>query len=371
MQIESIEAYVLDIPLRAPLRHPGGQWEHIQTVLVAMHGGGETGWGEASPGNAPTASDEYAAGVMQYLRDWLAPAVVKTAVDTGDDLQRRLAVFRGNRYAKAAMDTAWWDLRARQQGQPLHQLLQGTQPAVAVGPTFDEMETIEALFEAVGRAEKAGFARVGLKFRPGWDVQMLNFFRHEFPTIDAHIDCEGALRLDHMEMICRLDDFTLSMIEQPLAPDDLVGHAMVQEAVRTAICLDESINTIEQAEMALELHSGRFVKIEPGRVGGLTPAMQICDACSKNSVPCWVGMPMQTAIGGRHALALAAKQNFTYPADYTLPEEGLVDDVAPPALPQVDPADMVQRVPLWPELGIGVKPDPQQIERFCLARFQV
>ncbi len=371
MQIESIEAFLLDIPLRAPLRHPGGQWDHLQTVLVAMRSQGLTGWGEASPGNAPTIGEEYAAGVLQSLRDWLVPALVKTAVDTGDELQERLAAFRGNRYAKAALDLAWWDLRARQEGKPLHQMLQGVQPSVAVGPNFDQMETIEQFFEAISRAEKAGFSRVGLKFRPGWDVQMLNFFRHEFPTIDAHIDCEGGLRLDHMEMLCRLDDFTLSMIEQPLPPDDLVGHAMVQEAIRTPICLDEAINNLAQADMALELHSCRFVKIEPGRVGGLTPAMQIDASCRTSNIPCWAGIPVQTAVGQRHALALAARQNFTYPADYVQPEEGLVDDVAPAAQPQIDPTDQIQRVPLWPELGIGVAPDLAQIEKFCVARFQL
>jgi len=338
---------------------------------VRIRSGQNAGWGEASPGNAPVANDEWAAGAFQCLRDWLAPALAGASIDSGDALQKRLAVFRGNRFAKAALDLAWWDLRARGQGKPLHELLGGKQEAVEVGVTFDQMDTIDDLLSAMHGAVEAGFGRIGLKFRPGWDVQMLNFVRHEIPVQPVHIDCEGALRLDHMEMICRLDDFGLSMVEQPLAADDLVGHAMIQETIRTPLCLDEGVSTVEQADMALELHSCKWVKIEPGRVGGLTPAMAIYDTCHTQCTPCWIGAPVQTAIGQRAGIALAAKPNCTYPAEYIPPEESLAADVAAPAAPVPDGPEGKQRVRLWLEPGLGVEPDEQVIDKFCLSRASI
>ena len=368
MKIDSIEIFHLALPLRQPRQTPAGQIESLQTVLACVHGAEATGWGEASPGNAPLMGAEWAAGVFGCVKDWLAPAVTGQVVDSGQDLQERLAPFRGNQYAKGALDAAWWDLQARLAGQPLHQLLKGTQEAIEVGLSFDRMESIDLLLEALAKTFEAGYSRVELKVRPGWDVNMLNFVRQEFPTQTIHVDVEGDLRLDHMEVICRFDDFALAMVEQPLPADDLVGHAMIQETIRTPVCLDESIATPEQADMALELHSGEFINVKPGRVGGLTPAIAIHDACQQGNIPCFVGGMPQTAIGARTGMALAAKQNFTYPADYFPWEELFPEDVAEAPAPIRDDTDAVMRVPLWSEAGIGVEPNPELLDKFCLNR---
>lgn len=367
MQIESIEVLYVALPLRQPMNTPGGPCDTLETVLVAMHSGGAVGWGEASPGNAPSAGAEWAAGVFACVRDWLAPALVGKGIDGGDALQERLAGFRGNRFAKAALDTAWWDLNARMAGKPLHQLLGGQREAVEVGVGFDQTESIDEFFAQIAAAFEAGYARVELKMRPGWDVNMLNSVRHEFPTQTIHVDVEGGLTLNHMEILCRLDDFMLAMVEQPLPADDLVGHAMVQETIRTPVCLDESITTPEQADLAIELHSGKYVNVKPGRVGGLTPAAAIHDGCHHGCIPCWVGGMPQSAIGARLGIALAAKQNFSYPADFFASEELFAQDVAEPPVPVRDD-DGVLRIPLWTEPGIGVQPDQDVLKKLCLAR---
>jgi O-succinylbenzoate synthase len=250
----------------------------------------------------------------------------------------------------------------------LHQLLDGQRDAIEVGVGFDQMESIEDFIAAIGRVLEAGYARVELKFRPGWDVQMVDFIRKEFPTETFHVDVEGALSLEYMEMLCRLDDFDLAMIEQPLPADDLVGHAMVQETVRTPICLDEGITTPAQAEMALELKSCEYVNLKPGRVGGLTPAVAIHDACVQNSVACFVGAMPQSAVGARIGLALAAKANCTYPADFVASDRLFEQDLAEPLLPTRDEPDGTMRILLWSEPGIGVEPQPELLEKFCIAR---
>jgi O-succinylbenzoate synthase len=197
---------------------------------------------------------------------------------------------------------------------------------------------------------------------------MLNIVRQEFPSQRLHIDVEGDLRLEHMEMLCRLDDFMLAMIEQPLPPDDLVGHAMVQETIRTPLCLDESITSQQQADMALELHSAKYINLKPGRVGGLTPAVAIHNACHDQCVPCWVGATLQSAVGARIGLALAAKANCTYPADYHVSQETFETDLAEPPAAVRDSSDGVLRVPLWSEPGLGVEPDVALVEKHCLAK---
>lgn len=367
MQIDAIEAFHVALPLRRALTTPKGPADKLQTVIVRIESGGTAGWGEASPGNAPSAGAEWAAGVFGCVRDWLAPALVGQVVDSGDALQERLAPFQGNRFAKAALDMAWWDLNAHLTGKPLHQLLGGEREAIDLGVGFDQMESIDEFFAAIAGAFEAGYARVELKMRPGWDVQMLNAVRHEFPTETIHVDVEGGLRLDHMEILCRLDDFMLAMVEQPLPADDLVGHAMVQDTIRTPICLDESIATPEQADMAIELKSGKYVNVKPGRVGGLTPAVAIHDACHDGCMPCWVGAMPQTGIGARAGLALAAKANFSYPADFFPAEELFEQDPTPPVV-AVREAEGPLRVPLWSEPGIGVEPDRELLDKLCLDR---
>jgi len=371
MQIDSVEVFHVALPLREPLVTGGRKFDKLATVVVRMASGEAAGWGEACPGAAPLAGIEWAAGVFGCLRDWLAPAVTGRMVDSGDHLQKLLAVFRGNQFAKSALDTAWWDLRARLDEQPLWQALGGQTDAVEVGMGFDQMDSVDAFLEGIGAALEAGFSRVELKFRPGWDFHMLGAVRQGFPTQDFHIDCEAGMRLEHMDMLYRLEDFGLVMIEQPFPADDLVGHAMAQESVKTPICLDESITTLEQAEMALELHSCQYIDLKVGRVGGLTPAVAIHDVCKGENLPCWVGIAPQSAIGTRIGLALAAKENFTYPADYFFSDRLFEEDLAEPPLPTRDNAEGKQRVALWSAPGIGVEPRMDLLEKLSLDRVKL
>ena len=370
MQIDSIDLFYVALPLRTVLPTPLGPRDKLETVLVSMRSGDAVGWGEASPGVAPLAGAEWAAGAFGLLRDWLAPAVMGQSVSSGAELGKLLEPFRGNQFAKAALDMAWWDLSARMQNRPLHQLLGGTRDSVEVGPTFDRMESVDEFREQITAAVEAGFARVKLKFRPGWDVRMVDFVRKECPTATLHVDCEGGLSLGQSEILYRLEDFMLAMIEQPLPADDLVGHAMLQESLRTPICLDEGITSLAQAEVAMELKSCKYVSLKPGRVGGLTTAVAIHDLCHDHCTPCYVGAMPQTAIGGRIGFALAAKDNCTYPADFFPSDRLLVADIAEPLLPAKD-ADGRQCVRLSPGAGIGIEPDAALLERFCVGRASI
>jgi O-succinylbenzoate synthase len=369
MQIDSVEIFRLALPLAKRLS--SGTDDRLETVLVLMQSGDASGWGEASPGNAPRDCEEWAAGAFAILKDWLAPAVAGNRIESGEALEKLLAPFRGNRRAKAALDTAWWDLNAKLLNEPLHELLGGKKSELEVGLTFDRMDSIEEFFSSLGRAFDDGYARLKLMFRPGWDIRMLEAVRREFPSKKFHIDAAGALSIHHSEILYRLDDFALAMVEQPLAEDDFVGHAMLQEAIRTPICLGRSIRTLAHAEMAMELHNCRFVALDVGRVGGLTAALAIHDVCHESCTPCFVDAVPQTTIAARHAFALAAKDNCgEYPAEYFPAEEFMAADVAQPLLP-IRGEDGIRRIRLDASPGIGVEPDRQVIEKYCLERVKL
>ena len=113
--------------------------------------------------------------------------LVGQTIASGDELQARLAHFKGNPFAKAALDTAWWSLHANFTGRPLHGLLakaagRWARSEVAVGADFGVMDSIDDLLAGIGQAVETGFPRMKLKFRPGWDLPMLRASGGSFPS---------------------------------------------------------------------------------------------------------------------------------------------------------------------------------------------
>ncbi|MDX1944845.1 MAG: o-succinylbenzoate synthase [Pirellulaceae bacterium] len=337
MHIDRIELYHVAMPLLYPWRTAYGEDAAIEAVLCRMTSGSLAGWGEASPLAAPCYSPEWAGGVFATAKQWLAPALVGKAIASGDDLQARLTHFKGNQFAKAVLDCAWWSLAAAAASKPLYVLLgeaAGCQPRdeVAVGADFGVMDDVRELLAAIGPAVQAGFPRVKLKFRPGWDLPMLREVRREFPRQTFHIDCNSGYRLSDAPLFREVDELDLAMIEQPLAHDDVVDHAALQAQIRTPICLDESITSLHRAEQAIRLASCRYVNVKPGRVGGLTNALKIHNACQAAAIPCWVGGMLESAVGASQCVDLALLPNFTYPADIFPSSRFYAEDLSDPPL---------------------------------------
>ncbi|MCS6850867.1 MAG: o-succinylbenzoate synthase [Gemmataceae bacterium] len=367
MRIDQIDLYHVAMPLVAPWRTAYGDDAVVESVLVRMVSGGLVGWGETSPLAGPTYSPEWAGGVFATLRRWLAPRIVGQDVLSAADLQQRLAIFKGNPFAKAGLDLAWWDLHARCQGQPLYRILGGTSPIVAVGADFGVQDSVEILLDKMATALAAGYPRVKLKFRPGWDLPMLRAVRQRFPAAAIHIDCNSGYRLEDARLFQSIDEFHLAMIEQPLAHDDLLDHAALQRQIKTPICLDESITSLDRARQALEVRACRYVNVKPGRVGGLTVALAIHDLCRGQGVPCWVGGMLESAIGAAHCLALATLPNFTYPNDIFPSCTYYREDLAEPPLELSGPGQM--RPIEGP--GIGTVPNPERLRRMTLEHAEV
>lgn len=362
MHIDRIDLFRVSMPLVYPFRTAYGDEDTIESILVRMTSGDLVGWGETTPWSWPGYCNEWAASAFILLRDWLAPRLLGQEIVTGAQLQAKLSFCKDNPFAKAGLDTAWWDLHARQVGQPLWQLIGGSGPVATVGADFGVMETIDALLTEIERAVDAGFQRVKLKYRPGWDLDMVARVRDRFPDTPFHIDCNSAYRLDAIDMFRALDDYALVMIEQPLAHDDLWDHAHLQAKLRTPICLDESINSPERARKALEMKACRWINIKPGRVGGITPALAIHEICKRANIPCWIGGMLESAVGQSFNVALSTLPMVYYACDVFPSERFYAADLGVPGIALSGPSQVMA----FEGPGIGCTPHPERLEQLTI-----
>ncbi len=357
MHIDRIDIVHVAMPLVYPFRTAYGEDWSVEGVLVRLCSGGLYGWGEATPLAAPAYSPEAALTQFVVAREFVAPRLLGQDIPSGDDLQAQLACIKGNYFAKAAFDLAWWDLHAKERGEPLWRLLGGERTTVEAGADFGVLDSIDDLVAVVGTALEQGYPRVKLKFRPGWELDMLSSVREAYPNARLHVDCNSAYTLDDLAMLRELDRFGLAMIEQPLAHDDLIDHAALQKELATPVCLDESITSPAKARKAAQIGACGWVNVKPGRVGGLTQAKAVHDVCRAAGLPCWVGGMLESAVGAHHCLALATLPNMRYPSDLFPSTRFYARDLGAPSMHHSAPGQF--KVPDVP--GAGCEPEPEML----------
>jgi O-succinylbenzoate synthase len=292
----------------------------------------------------------------------MVPRIIGRDIETARDLLDRLAFIKGNQFARAALDIAWWVLDAKRRGLPLHRALGGTADRVAVGADFGIQDSLDMLMAKIQEAIDAGFPRVKLKFRPGWDLPMVEAVRATFPDFTFHVDCNAAYTPADTELFRKLDRFGLAMIEQPLADDgmSLINHADLQQRIGTPVCLDESAQSLAHVQAAIRLGSCRVVNIKMARVGGLTESREIQALCAQHDIPCWVGGMLESAIGGAICAELATLPNFTYAGDIFPSSYFYTNDLGKPEIVLSGRGEVAtSRVP-----GIAQAPDPELLERW-------
>ena len=363
MRIDRVELFHVAMPLISPWRTAYGEDAAIHSLLCRLSSGSVDGWGESAPFAAPCYSPEWAGGIFTVARDWLGPALLGQELESPADVQSHLSLYKGNPFAKAALDTAAWSLFSRVENKPLHEMLGASRNEIPVGADFGVMDEIDDLLAGIGEAVDRRFPRVKLKFRPGWDLPMLKAVRDNFSDHTFHIDCNSGYRLADIDLFRAVDEFDLAMIEQPLQHDDLLDHARLQKQIKTPICLDESITHVRAAEQATESQSCQYVNVKPGRVGGLTNAVAIHDACQKSGIPCWVGGMLESAVGAAHCVALATLDNFTYPADIFPSSRFYHEDLSDPTVELVDSEDGIPSVRAFDRLP---EPVPDRLERLTV-----
>ena len=364
MRISAIDLAVLRLPLVRPFETSFSRITAREFVLVAVHNGGATGWGECVADADPFYSSESTATAWHVLTKYLVPMTIGQTVTAAADLSTLWQRVRGHRMAKAALEMAAWDLEARLAGLPLCELLGAPARPIASGVSIGIQPSIEALAERVAAELADGYRRIKIKIKPGWDRDPVHALRARFGDIPLMVDANAAYQADAAPTLAALDDYRLMMIEQPLDYDDLVQHARLQRRVRTPICLDESITGPQAATDALDLSACRIINIKPGRMGGFGPSLAVHELARRRGIPVWHGGMLESGIGRAHNLHLSTLPGFTLPGDVAASRRYFVPDLIDPPI-EVG-SDGTMAVPAG--AGIGVDPVPDRVSAATIQR---
>ena len=364
MKIDAMDVYWVRIPLAFVWKTSYADQHCTDTILVRMESGGQHAWGESCPPYIPAYSAEHTIAAFHTLREHMAPRIVGQDLESARDLLDRISFIKGNEFARAALDIGWWVLAAKRRGLPLHTALGGAGDRVAVGADFGIQDTIDILLKKIQEAIDQGFPRIKLKFRPGWDLHMVDAVRSTFPKFTFHVDCNAAYTPADTDLFRALDRYRLAMIEQPLADDgmSLINHADLQKKIETPICLDESAQSLAHVQAAIRLGSCKVVNVKMARVGGLTASRDIQALCAEHGIPCWVGGMLESAIGGAICAELATLPNFTYPGDIFPSSYFYRNDIGKPEIVLSGRGEVAtSSVP-----GIAQEPDPDLLKRWTV-----
>jgi o-succinylbenzoate synthase len=330
MKIEGITLREIQMPLVHFFETSFGRTYSRRILLVTAHCEGVNGWAESVASENPFYSDEWIEAAWSTMRSFLVPVLLGKTITHGRECAALMAQVRGHRMAKAALENAVWDAEAKQRQQPLWKLLGGTRREIYCGVSIGIQDSIEQLLGKIETELAAGYRRIKVKVKPGWDLKVLERIRSRWPDILLSCDANSAYRIGEMEHLRKFDQFNLLMIEQPLWNDDIYFHARLQKQIRTKICLDESIRNARDAEAALELGACGIINIKVGRVGGFSEAKSVHDVCQSHNVPVWCGGMLESGVGRVHNLALSTLENFRLPGDVSASKRYWKEDIIEP-----------------------------------------
>ena len=359
MRIERIELRLLRLPLVRFFETSFSRIYERAFVLVTVEGDGLQGVGECVADAHPYYSSETTGTAWEIISKFIAPRVIGREFAHPREVFSALRLIRGHNMAKAAVEMAAWDLFAREQGLPLCRVLGGDEAiirtGIASGVSIGIQDSLEGLVERVGIELQAGYRRIKIKIKPGWDVAAVDALRSRFNGIPLMVDANAAYRLGDAAHLAELDPFDLMMIEQPLDYDDVADHARLQERIRTSICLDESLHSVKLAAEAIHLRACRIINIKPGRVGGHGQSIALHDLAQTHGIPVWHGGMLESGIGRAHNIHLSTLRNFSLPGDVAASRRYFSPDLIDPEI-EVR-ADGTIAVPAGPGIGVNLVHD--------------
>ena len=330
MRFDEIKIYHVAMPLINPWVTSYGADYEIHSILINVKSSNHSAWSETCSLESPTYSYESANSIFYNISEIFGPNIVGKIFETSSDLNNQLSIYKGNPFAKAGLDMAWWNLKSEISNTPLHILLGGKKTEVIAGADFGVEKDIDTLLENINIAVRNKAPRIKLKVKKGWDIDVIDAVTKSFPKSIFHIDCNGGYSLEDISFFKSLDKYNLAFIEQPLSYDDLIDHSKLANSISTPLCLDESINSLEKARKAIEIDACKYINIKPGRVGGLTNSIKINKLAQKAGIPVWVGGMLESALGVSTCIALATLDNFTYPGDLFPSNRFYKDDLCKP-----------------------------------------
>jgi O-succinylbenzoate synthase len=333
MKLERITLRQIRMPLVHFFETSFGRTTERHIILVEVQGEGASGWGEVTAGESPFYNEEWTGSAWMILRDYAAPRVLGRELESAADVFRLTAHIRGHNMARGGLETAVWDLAARLDGVPLWKKIGGgARREIPCGVSIGIQDTVEQLLEKIERELAAGYQRIKIKIKPGWDVNVVRRVRERFPGIKLMADANSAYTLADADHLRQLDDFYLMMIEQPLSHDDIIDHAELQRKLQTPICLDECIRTAHHAEQAIRLGACGIINIKLGRVAGFREAKRVHDVAQAAGIPVWCGGMLEAGVGRAHNVALATLPNFVLPGDVSASQRYWKRDIIHPAV---------------------------------------
>ncbi|PAE21196.1 o-succinylbenzoate synthase [Bacillus sp. 7504-2] len=364
MLIKQVVLHRLQMQLKAPFATSFGTMKDKEFFIIEMvDEAGFRGFGESVAFISPWYTEETVTTVEHIMKDFLIPLLFHAPINHPDDVSVRFSPIKRNNMAKAALEGAVWDLYAKRKKLPLATCLGGGKTTIDVGISIGIQSTIEELLRKIEQYALEGYKRVKLKVKPGYDLEVLKEVRRAFPNLPLMADANSAYTLNDIAHLQRFDDFNLLMIEQPLGQDDIVEHAKLQKELQTPICLDESIYSLDDAKLAIELGACQIINVKVGRVGGLTEAKKINDYCKVHNIPIWCGGMLEAGIGRAHNIAVTALDQFILPGDTSPSNRYWEKDIV---VPEVKMEQGVIQVPTTP--GIGYEIDWATVEKYRVER---
>jgi O-succinylbenzoate synthase len=355
VRIERLELRLVRLPLVHFFETSFGRVQDRQFLLVRIEGEGEVGYGECVADANPFYSSETNQTAWHIIEDFVAPRVLGVSFAHPRDIYPALAIIRGHQMAKAAVEMAAWDLFARQQGKPLSAVLGGVRREIASGVSIGIQDSLDQLATKIETELAAGYRRIKIKIKPGWDVTAVEMVRARFGAVPLMVDANAAYRLEDAAHLASLDRFDLMMIEQPLDYDDVMDHATLQRQIETPVCLDESIHTVKMATDAIHAGACRIINIKPGRVGGHGQSIRLHDVCAAHGIPVWHGGMLESGIGRAHNIHLSSLPNFKLPGDVAASKRYYQPDLIDPPI-AVRPDGTIP-VPTGVGLGVSIVQD--------------
>ncbi len=364
MKVEAITLREIQMPLVHFFETSFGRISSRRIILVTAHSDGIDGWGECVADDGPFYSSEWSETAWATIRKYLAPSVLGRDLQSASDCVALMSKIRGHRMAKAAVENALWDAEARQKQMPLWKLLGGTLREIPCGASIGIQDSVEQLLNKIEIELAAGYQRIKVKVKPGWDLNVLEKIRARWPRITLSCDANSAYTLADMDHLREFDRFNLLMIEQPLWDDDIYFHAQFQRQLKTSICLDESIHHARDADHAIETGACRIINIKVGRVGGFTEAIKVHNVCASKNVPVWCGGMLESGIGRAHNIALSTLANFKLPGDVSASKRYWKEDIIEPEVEVTSHGT----IPISDEPGSGYTVKEDLIEKLTIRK---
>ncbi|HQU81830.1 MAG TPA: o-succinylbenzoate synthase [Pyrinomonadaceae bacterium] len=354
LKINKIELIEINLPLVNFFETSFGRTYERRIILVRVEdSSGAEGWGECTAGETPSYSEEWTDAAWDVIEKILAPLVLDAEVENAAQIWDLMKQVRGNRMAKAAIETACWDLEAKKLNVPLWRHLGGINKEIACGVSIGIQDSIEQLLEKIQIELDAGYQRIKIKISPRWDYEVIKRVRETFGNILLMGDANSAYTLADLDKLKSLDEFDLMMLEQPLPHDDIIDHAKLQAQISTPVCLDEPIKSPEDTRKAIELKSGKIINLKNGRVGGHTQSKLIEKLCREAGIPVWCGGMLESGIGRAHNIAISTLAGYTMPGDVSASKRYWHEDIIEPAVEVSANGTII--APETPGIGFEIK----------------